>query len=43
MKERFIKAGVQVAPLNTQQFADLYSSDIARWKVVIEKSKIKLD
>jgi tripartite-type tricarboxylate transporter receptor subunit TctC len=43
MKERFIKAGVQVAPLNTQQFADLYSSDIARWKVVIEKAKIKLD
>jgi tripartite-type tricarboxylate transporter receptor subunit TctC len=43
MKERFVKAGVQVAPLNTQQFADLYSSDIARWKVVIEKSKIKLD
>jgi tripartite-type tricarboxylate transporter receptor subunit TctC len=43
MKERFVKAGVQVAPLNTQQFADLYNSDIARWKVVIEKSKIKLD
>ncbi|WP_353202628.1 tripartite tricarboxylate transporter substrate binding protein [Polynucleobacter sp.] len=43
MKERFVKAGVQVAPLNTQQFADLYNSDIARWKVVIEKAKIKLD
>jgi tripartite-type tricarboxylate transporter receptor subunit TctC len=43
MKERFVKAGVQVAPLNTQQFTDLYNSDIARWKVVIEKSKIKLD
>lgn len=43
MKERFVKAGVQIAPLNTQQFSDLYTSDIARWKVVIEKAKIKLD
>ena len=43
MKERFIKAGVQIAPMNTQQFTELYTSDIARWKVVIEKAKIKLD
>ena len=43
MKDRFQKAGVQIAPMNTQQFSDLYSSDIARWKVVIEKAKIKLD
>ncbi|QWE17199.1 tripartite tricarboxylate transporter substrate binding protein [Polynucleobacter sp. AP-Nino-20-G2] len=43
MKERFAKAGVQIAPMNTQQFSDLYFSDIARWKVVIEKAKIKLD
>jgi tripartite-type tricarboxylate transporter receptor subunit TctC len=43
MKERFVKAGVQIAPMNTQQFTDLYVSDIARWKVVIEKAKIKLD
>jgi len=43
MKERFVKAGVQVAPMNTQQFTDLYNSDIARWKVVIEKAQIKLD
>jgi tripartite-type tricarboxylate transporter receptor subunit TctC len=43
MKERFQKAGVQIAPMNTQQFADLYFSDIARWKVVLEKAKIKLD
>lgn len=43
MKERFVKAGVQMAPMNTQQFTDLYISDIARWKVVIEKAKIKLD
>ena len=43
MKDRFHKAGVQVAPMNTQQFSDLYFSDIARWKVVIEKAKIKLD
>jgi tripartite-type tricarboxylate transporter receptor subunit TctC len=43
MKERFIKAGVQIAPMNTQQFTDLYNSDIARWKVVIEKAKIKLN
>lgn len=43
MKERFVKAGVQIAPMNTQQFSDLYFSDIARWKVVIEKAKIKLD
>jgi tripartite-type tricarboxylate transporter receptor subunit TctC len=43
MTERFIKAGVQIAPMNTQQFTDLYNSDIARWKVVIEKAKIKLD
>ena len=43
MKERFVKAGVQIAPMNTQQFSDLYNSDIARWKVVIEKATIKLD
>lgn len=43
LKERFIKAGVQISPLNTQQFTELYNSDIARWKVVIEKAKIKLD
>lgn len=43
MKERFEKAGVQIAPMNTKQFTDLYISDIARWKVVIEKAKIKLD
>lgn len=43
MKERFQKAGVQIAPMNTQQFSDLYFSDIARWKVVMEKAKIKLD
>ena len=43
MKDRFQKAGVQVAPMNTQQFSDMYFSDIARWKVVIEKAKIKLD
>jgi tripartite-type tricarboxylate transporter receptor subunit TctC len=43
VKERFMKAGVQIAPMNTQQFTDLYNSDIARWKVVIEKAKIKLD
>lgn len=43
MKERFVKAGVQIAQMNTQQFTDLYTSDIARWKVVIEKAKIKLD
>jgi tripartite-type tricarboxylate transporter receptor subunit TctC len=43
MKERFQKAGVQISPMNTQQFTDLYNTEIARWKVVIEKSKIKLD
>jgi tripartite-type tricarboxylate transporter receptor subunit TctC len=43
MKDRFQKAGVQIAPMNAQQFSDLYFSDIARWKVVIEKAKIKLD
>jgi len=43
MKERFQKAGVQIAPMNTQQFTDLYNTEIARWKLVIEKSKIKLD
>ena len=43
MKDRFQKAGVQIAPMNTQQFSDLYFSDIARWKTVIEKAKIKLD
>ena len=43
MKDRFQKAGVQIAPMNTQQFSELYFSDIARWKVVIEKAKIKLD
>ena len=43
MKDRFQKAGVQIASMNTQQFSDLYFSDIARWKVVMEKAKIKLD
>jgi tripartite-type tricarboxylate transporter receptor subunit TctC len=43
MKDRFQKAGVQIAPMNTQQFSELYFSDIARWKVVVEKAKIKLD
>ncbi|MBU3538899.1 tripartite tricarboxylate transporter substrate binding protein [Polynucleobacter sp. UK-Gri1-W3] len=43
MRDRFQKAGVQIAPMNTQQFSDLYFSDIGRWKVVIEKAKIKLD
>ncbi len=43
LKERFVKAGVQIAPLNTQQFTELYNSDIARWKTVVEKAKIKLD
>jgi hypothetical protein len=43
MKDRFQKSGVQIAPMNTQQFSDLYFSDIARWKVVIDKAKIKLD
>jgi tripartite-type tricarboxylate transporter receptor subunit TctC len=43
IKDRFQRAGVQIAPMNTQQFSDLYFSDIARWKVVIEKAKIKLD
>ena len=43
LKERFVKAGVQIAPLNSQQFTELYNSDIARWKTVVEKAKIKLD
>ena len=43
LKERLVKAGVQIAPLNSQQFSELYNSDIARWKIVIEKVKIKLD
>jgi len=43
MKDRFIKAGVQIAPLNQTRFSDLYFSDITRWKRVMEKSNIKLD
>jgi len=43
LKERFVKAGVQIAPLNQAQFSELYFADIERWKRVIEKSKIKLD
>jgi len=43
LKERFVKAGVQIAPLNQIQFSELYFADIERWKRVIEKSKIKLD
>ena len=43
LKERLVKAGVQIAPLNAQQFSELYNSDIARLKIVIEKVKIKLD
>lgn len=43
LKERFVKAGVQIASLNQTQFSDLYFADIERWKRVIEKTKIKLD
>ena len=43
MKDRFIKSGVQIAPLNQARFSDLYFSDIIRWKRVMEKSNIKLD
>ena len=43
MKDRFVTAGVQIAPLSQARFSDLYYSDIARWKKVIEKSNIKLD
>ena len=43
MKDRFVKAGVQIAPLNQARFSDLYFSDITRWKRVMEKSNIKLD
>jgi len=43
MKDRFIKSGVQIAPLNQARFSDLYFSDITRWKRVIEKANIKLD
>jgi tripartite-type tricarboxylate transporter receptor subunit TctC len=43
LRERFVKAGVQIAPLNQAQFSDLYFADIDRWKRVIEKTKIKLD
>ena len=43
MKDRFVKAGVQIAPLNQARFSDLYFSDITRWKRVMEKANIKLD
>lgn len=43
LKERFIKAGIQIAPMDTQVFSNLYTSDIARWKVVLEKAGIKLN
>jgi tripartite-type tricarboxylate transporter receptor subunit TctC len=43
LKERFVKAGVQIAPLSQAQFSELYFADIDRWKRVIEKTKIKLD
>ena len=43
LKDRFIKAGVQIAPLNQAQFSELYFSDIERWKKVIEKAKITLN
>jgi len=43
LRERFVKAGVQIAPLNQAQFSELYFADIDRWKRVIEKTKIKLD
>jgi tripartite-type tricarboxylate transporter receptor subunit TctC len=43
LKERFIKAGIQIAPMDTQQFTNLYTSDIERWKVVLKKAGIKLN
>lgn len=43
LKERFIKAGIQIAPMDTQQFTNLYISDIDRWKAVLKKAGIKLN
>lgn len=43
MKERFVKAGVTIAPLQRAAFAKMYVDDIARWKVVIPKAGIKLE
>jgi len=42
-KARLNKAGVQIAPMNQVQFSELYFSEIARWKQVMEKTNIKLE
>ena len=42
-KARLSKAGVQIAPMNQVQFSELYFSEIARWKQVMEKTNIKLE
>ena len=42
-KARLNKAGVQIAPMNQTQFSELYFSEIARWKQVMEKTNIKLE
>ena len=42
-KARLNKAGVQIAPMNQTQFSELYFSEIARWKQVMEKTNSKLE
>jgi tripartite-type tricarboxylate transporter receptor subunit TctC len=43
IKDRFLKAGIQLDPLTAQQFSELYFSDIARWKALLERSKIPMN
>ncbi|RYZ12123.1 MAG: tripartite tricarboxylate transporter substrate binding protein [Comamonadaceae bacterium] len=43
MRERLSKAGAQVAPMPRTRFADMYGSDVARWKRVMTAAGIKLE
>jgi len=43
VKDSFTKAGIQMAPLNQDDFKKLFLTDINRWKDIAKKSNIKLN
>jgi tripartite-type tricarboxylate transporter receptor subunit TctC len=43
VKDSFTKAGINMAPLNQEEFKKLFLVDIGRWKEIAKKSNIKLN
>ena len=43
VKDSFTKAGINMAPLNQDDFKKLFLVDIGRWKDIAKKSNIKLN